>query len=260
MSVCAVCGFADCVFPSGFTFWQLCDFLFWSLGISFMGKLSVSLSLLGLQAKLLPVIFSFFFCHIVPVGPSSPNRCSCIHGKKLSPCGLDGSIEPIHTFKEYLQTENAQIKHLLSTKTSHSTHTPPVVQTKLKASGLFGSVHESSCDLKSELIQIKNTKSYCYTWHWQRCWKSQLGVSPRDESKTDFAQEPLQPSNILVGGKFLLMLPQCVHMMPRLSYTFTFTLLLNLVNTSLCNHIPNHLGWLPWSSTEVHQLSVGFVF
>jgi len=64
-----------------------------------MGAIGVSLSLLGLQADFLTVIFSFSFCHIVPVEPSSPNRLSCLHGKEQSPHGLDGSIKLRHIFK-----------------------------------------------------------------------------------------------------------------------------------------------------------------
>ena len=83
---------------------------------------------LPLQAKLLTAIFSFFFFPIAPVRH--------LH-QAGSVASWEGAVLPWarwihrtrHTFKEYLQTENAQIKLLLSIATSHSTHIPPVILT-----------------------------------------------------------------------------------------------------------------------------------
>lgn len=93
----------------------------------------------------------------VPVGPSSPNKFSCFLRKEQFPCGINGSVKLGHFFKEYSQTSNAQIKHLLSIATCHST-IPPLFQAgsdKIK-SLQTGIICESIiCDLKSQIMQIK---------------------------------------------------------------------------------------------------------
>lgn len=75
-----------------------------------------------------------------------------------APFGLIGSVELGHSFKEYSQTENAQIKHLLSVA-SQSTHIPPLAQAgsdKIKSlqTGII-----CSCSLKSQIMQIKSAKA-----------------------------------------------------------------------------------------------------
>lgn len=147
----------------------------------------------------------------VPVGPSSPNKFSCFLGKGQFPRGINGSVKLGHFFKEYSQTENAQIKHLLSIATSYSTHIPPLVQAgsdriKSLQTGII-------CDLKSQIMQIKKVlkATAARGTDFQLCRKSQLGVSPKEESNTDFPQEPLQLSkkHKECGGKFLLFVFIC---------------------------------------------------
>lgn len=75
-----------------------------------------------------------------------------------APFGLIGSVELGHSFKEYSQIENAQIKHLLSVA-SQSTPIPPLDQAgsdKIKSlqTGVI-----CSCGLKSQIMQIKSAKA-----------------------------------------------------------------------------------------------------